>query len=569
MTLTAPATRKIRGFKAGFTIQTSTPPAPAVAVIGTIVVLDNYILTVPVSSVPADADYAQLLWSDTENGTYTVYQSNIPALVTTDVSVNTVTALTKWFKVKTVNAYGNTLSAATSATSSAGSSSTPNQMTNLRKTSQTETSITYGWDALANVTSYTLQFWNGGAGDWATDQVTGITGTTYTRNTLTANTEYGARGRGVNSGAASPNGPLSAETWDFTDAITTPVPTPPTITWQRISSTVIRFLFASGADATSWAGYSRSPSGSGAYSSAISLTVNQASYDLTVAINQTADFFITATNAQGSANSNAATGSAASAALFEDEFERAALTGQPAQNSVNWTGVGGGNGGATLVAGVGFNATTGVRMRYNAGADGTDSSAEIRMSPCGRTFTEYCILYHLFLPSNFTHRSQSHLGQSANNKGIMQSWSGPYSAVNSNQYIGFEYWPLTDGSSSLSMRAGRDGTDLGHTFNGGESGSGNMFRLTERGKWIQFKAHIKLASGVGATDGTIRAWKWVEGDPAAELLFTKTNWAYSTRGNFMESFYMLGWSNSGFAAQTDFVIDKFRISDTLLDWGSF
>lgn len=331
MTLTAPATRKLRGFKAGFTIQPSTPPAPAAAVIGTIVVLDNYILTVPVSSVPADADYAELLWSDTEGGTYIVYQTSIPALVTTNVSVNTVTAVTKWFKVKTINAYGNTLSAATSATSSAGSSSTPAQMVNLRVTAKTTTSLTYTWDALANVTSYTLQRWNGS--DWTTAQVTGITGTTTTVSTLTANTEYGARGRGVNTNAASPNGPLSAETWDFTGAITTPVPTPPVVTWQRISGTVIRFLFAGGSDATSWAGFSRSPSGSGSYSSPITLTVDVAYYDLTVSLNETADFYVTATNAQGSDNSNIATGDASASYTVAFSSALDSFTG--------WTSVGG------------------------------------------------------------------------------------------------------------------------------------------------------------------------------------------------------------------------------------
>jgi hypothetical protein len=114
----------------------------------------------------------------------------------------------------------------------------------------------------------------------------------------------------VNTNAASPNGPLSAETWDFTEAVTTPVPTPPTVTWERISNTVIRFIFSDGSGADTWAGYSRSPAGSGAYSAPIALAVDATYYDLTVSPNLTADFYVTATNTQGSANSNIATGDA-------------------------------------------------------------------------------------------------------------------------------------------------------------------------------------------------------------------------------------------------------------------
>lgn len=267
-----------------------------------------------------------------------------------------------------------------------------------------------------------------------------------------------------------------------------------------------------------------------------------------------------------SITSGRGTPSVTTSQLFFDDFERASLTSAP-QNGINWTGFGNNPyGSASISTAMPASGTRSIQMQYVGTVATQDSSVELRMSPCGHSFTEYCVLYWLFLPANFYHRNVT---GSDNTKGIMQSWSGSYGAVASNQYLGFEYWPNGDGSSYLTFRSGRDGVDLGHIDNGGEAGSGEMFRLSERGKWIQYKVHIKLASGVGQTDGTVRAWKWVEGEPESELLFTKTNWGYSTRGNYIESFYFLGWSNSGFDETTNFYIDRFHLHDGLIDWESF
>jgi hypothetical protein len=568
MTLTAPATRKLRGYKAGFTIQPTTPSAPAAPTIGTIVVLDNYILTVPVSSVPADADYAELLWSDTENGTYTVYQSNIPALVTTNVSVNTVTAATKWFKARSVNAYGSTLSAATSATSSAGTTATPNQMVNLRVTSKTTTSLTYAWDALANVTSYTLQRWNGS--DWTTAQITGITDTTYTVNTLTANTEYGARGRGVNTNAASPNGPLSAETWDFTEAITTPVPTPPTVTWTRISSTVIRFLMSGGSDATSWQGFSRSPSGSGSYSSPISLTVNQASYDLTVSINETADFYVTATNNQGSANSNTASGSAAGGAFPEPNlvfanFEGGTLSAPsgpaPSLNadsfawgsSINTAVVTGGRSGGSY----------GLRFRYPV-ASTYSSNAEQRFS-FGTPHSELWGRFWLRVPDNFTHALY-------NNK-LIALWMDGYSSLGDGPTVVWEYWANGSSGSNLAI----------HWSEGNHLGGGPHLNFTsfisvpaDRGRWMQIVFYVKKATvriddtnqnTYTPNDGIIRLWRRWDGDSAFTQIHNITNANIASPPGGPDGFkngYLMGAGNTSWAAQTDFFIDEVEFSTSSL-----
>lgn len=352
----------------------------------------------------------------------------------------------------------------------------------------------------------------------------------------------------------------------------TPVvtPTAPTLSAPTaISSSQITVTITGGSGADLWTAQ-RSPAGAGTWTNAGAVTVGSTSYTYGSLSASTAyDFRFVASNTAGSANSNTVTQTTSASdasALFFDDFERSAIVGA-SQNNINWSGFGNNPfGSASIVTDRPKSGTRSVRMRYAATSDTQDSSVELRMSPSGRQWTEYCVRYFLYLPANFNHRNAS---GSDNTKGIMQSWSGTYGAVASNQYIGFEYWPNGDGSSYLTFRAGRDGVDLAHTANGGESGSGNMFRLSERGKWLQIRIHVVLASGVGQTNGTIRAWKWVEGQASAELLFTKTNWGYSTRGNYIDSFYFLGWSNSGFNEQTDFYIDRFAIHNALLEWEAF
>lgn len=352
----------------------------------------------------------------------------------------------------------------------------------------------------------------------------------------------------------------------------TPVvaPTAPTLSAPTaISSTQITVTIAGGSGADLWTAQ-RSPAGAGTWTDVGAVAVGSASYTYGSLSASTAyDLRIVASNTEDSANSNTVTQTTSASdatPLFSDDFERSAIVGA-SQNNINWSGFGNNPFGAgSITTDRPKSGTRSVRMRYLASSDTQDSSVELRMAPSGVQWTEYCVRYFLYLPANFNHRNAS---GSDNTKGIMQSWSGTYGAVASNQYIGFEYWPNGDGSSYLTFRAGRDGVDLAHTANGGEAGSGNMFRLTERGKWIQIRIHVVLASGVGQTNGTIRAWKWVEGEASPELLFTKTNWGYSTRGNFIESFYFLGWSNSGFTEQTDFFIDRFAIHDELLEWEAF
>ena len=233
-------------------------------------------------------------------------------------------------------------------------------------------------------------------------------------------------------------------------------------------------------------------------------------------------------------------------ALFQDGFESGDK--QHTENGFTWN--------ATSRQVNTLNPRTGqysLEFLFREGSDGEDSSAEQRFA-LGGNYPEIWIKYDLYVPENYYHRSQS--GSSANNKGIVTLWSGDYSGSGRGQFLGFEHWPTGDGSSRLSFHPIIGASDdRGHTF------PGTLFidRSKDLGKWIEFIVHFKVASSAN-NDGIIRAWKTTEGYPRETLVDVSNYNNYTPSGNYFNTGYLLGWSNSGFSETTKIYIDNFVFS---------
>lgn len=191
-----------------------------------------------------------------------------------------------------------------------------------------------------------------------------------------------------------------------------------------------------------------------------------------------------------------------------------------------------------------------LRFHYPAAEDGKDSFSEQRfVIPNGASVLT--ISYDLYVPDNFYHRDQT---SSENNK-FLFLWSGTYGTVASHQSVGFEYWPafLAGGSrddSVLSHHLGPDQTDWGHKT----PTRVPVLSVADRGQWVNFSVYVKLSSETGK-DGRIIVKK------NGNTLFDVQNLAnYSQSGNYLDQGYLLGWSNSGFAEDTYFYVDNFRIT---------
>ena len=200
-------------------------------------------------------------------------------------------------------------------------------------------------------------------------------------------------------------------------------------------------------------------------------------------------------------------------------------------------------------------------INYSAALAGSDSFAEQRFVFPDSVQVE--MSYRVFVPANFTHRAES----PGNNK-LFALWSGSYGTAASNVSIVSEYNRATVNPAGgyPDLLFGEDGNNYGHS--GIFDQSGDRVFLESEGAWHDFGVYIELAGQEGEY-GTAEIWRdgtlilsnqWpldiayaAGGVPSSQQL------AYSTRGNFLNRGYLMGWANSGFLDATSFEIDNFSL----------
>lgn len=202
-----------------------------------------------------------------------------------------------------------------------------------------------------------------------------------------------------------------------------------------------------------------------------------------------------------------------------------------------------------------------LRFRYGPDADLADSNAEQRFN-LGQDLSELWVQYELWVPSNWTYRSQSSGG--TNNK-FLQMWNTVYGSGSGTWQFSFEYLRVSASEASIRPMSSTQ-YDLSITSNPigvrpGPSGSWSNPNLEDPfiggtgpltlGAWHQIRVHYKAASAGAATDGLCEMW--IDGVLFATATGTFRN--YDDVGDpVMRNGYFMGWANSGFADETDFYI---------------
>lgn len=236
--------------------------------------------------------------------------------------------------------------------------------------------------------------------------------------------------------------------------------------------------------------------------------------------------------------------------FFQDDFESGDLGHR--QNGTYWDG-------SKLTAVKTDNPKTGnysLEFRYPANPDGADGFSEQRFKLGGK-YPDIWVSYDFFVPTNYYHRSQAHLGQSDNNKGFINFWEGSYNDPKG-PALAVEFWPLNDGSSRGTVHTFKPGYYDGHA-----TACPNAIKLSDRGQWIHITIHAKYTSS-GKSDGAFQLWKtYSNGTTELACDLRNKNWYVPGQTGF-DTGYLLGWSNSGFTSYTKFYIDNIKFSDTSL-----
>ena len=243
--------------------------------------------------------------------------------------------------------------------------------------------------------------------------------------------------------------------------------------------------------------------------------------------------------------------------IFADDFSSGDLS--KTQNGFVWDGINN----TGVIAGVGRGGSHGLRFRYPA--DVNDSFAEQRFA-IGSANSEIWCKFWMRVPDNFDHAP-------GNNK-LFAIWMDDYSASGGGPTVVWEYWPQGAGSELAVHWSEGDNVTAGvHILH-----APFISIPADRGRWMEICLHVKAATTrvtpinpssnpYNISDGIIQLWRRWDSDSNWTQLHdvTTANIAPPPGGpNGFSYGYVLGWCNSGFAEETDFVVDDFAISASSL-----
>lgn len=164
------------------------------------------------------------------------------------------------------------------------------------------------------------------------------------------------------------------------------------------------------------------------------------------------------------------------------------------------------------------------------------------------------ISYKLYVPPNYVHAPGNHKN--------FVLWSGDYGSKG-NIFVSSESWPVSGGVRP-SMNIMADGRNYGHS----RVPNGPKMYVDRQGNWQNMHIYIELAKNendVGLME-VHRNGALVIGTqyPNIERGYTAAppvneQLHFSTRGNYLDRGYLLGWVNGGFQETTVFCLDDFSI----------
>lgn len=202
--------------------------------------------------------------------------------------------------------------------------------------------------------------------------------------------------------------------------------------------------------------------------------------------------------------------------------------------------------------------TYALRFEYPGNEDlGGDSFSEVRASFAGNDAAEIWLEWYLFVPENYDHRD----GDGAdNNKFVIVgydnklhgSWQEPGGWTTR-----MEINP-DDAEGALSRGRivyGNEQTGVSSRFDLEHSAPSGVIREEDRGRWVRYGFHVRLAESIEARDGEVALYK--DGVLMAENHGVPlAGFDFATPINCFE---LMGWANSGFTETTVFYVDDVRV----------
>jgi hypothetical protein len=192
-----------------------------------------------------------------------------------------------------------------------------------------------------------------------------------------------------------------------------------------------------------------------------------------------------------------------------------------------------------------------LRFRYQAGAN----MAEQRFN-LGPALEELWMQYWIRVPINYYHPQSP-----PTNHKFLAIWMDGYSQKGDGATVIWEFWGNSDGSSRLavSFNEGAAGGSEGHQQHQ------EFVSPADQGRWMEITIHLKASSDNSTRDGIIEMWRRWENEPASErkLFHQRTDVLLSRPNSGPQGWnagYFMGWANSPYSQDTEWLLDHITIS---------
>ena len=188
-----------------------------------------------------------------------------------------------------------------------------------------------------------------------------------------------------------------------------------------------------------------------------------------------------------------------------------------------------------------------LRFRYQAG----EAWAEQRFS-LGRNYPEVWFSYWIRVPVNFTYPSS----------GLNNKWFAVWTGASGYDKHGDVTWQLRGNGSGANI-VYQDGGVLA-----GEAGSTSFISVPgDRGRWMHVVIQVVASSSAVANNGVIRLYRRWDEDANYALIHEKLNANTYNPDEAMQGIshgYIMGWANSAYEQDTEWLVDDFTVSTTTL-----
>ena len=200
-----------------------------------------------------------------------------------------------------------------------------------------------------------------------------------------------------------------------------------------------------------------------------------------------------------------------------------------------------------------------LRFRYPA----YESFSEQRFR-MGAAYPVIWIGYWLRIPINFKHEKV--LTTPTNNK-FFALWMDDYSQHGDGPTVVWNFWQDDDTFGSrhtISLSNETNGVRGHHS-----SYPGFIEHPADQGRWMHVVLYARMSTDATSNDGEAKIWRRWEDDTSYTLISESLDRGFvapAAGPNGWAAGYVMGWANSGYAEDTEFLLDDFELAEDDI-WG--